>query len=283
MAIVSMNDLLKPAFKERYGVAAFNIINDVSMLAVLKAAEELNSPVIIQVSVKTVKYWGAKMIQYMFSEMAKGVSIPATLHLDHCPYPEVIKECLNAGWNSVLYDGSSVSFTECMQKTKEIVKMAHDMGATVEGEVEAVKGVEDGIGSDDDGPIIPLEQAVQFINETGIDCFAPAIGTAHGTYKGEPVINSARVSEIIAAVKIPLVLHGGTGLSQKVFTDLINRGMAKVNISTQLKIEYADSLNKYLSAKPHEYNPIKLIDASLLGMKDMVKGFIKIFGSEGKA
>ena len=281
--IVSMNDLLKPALKKRYGVAAFNIVNDASIRAVLQAAEELKAPVIVQVSVKTVNYWGAKMIQSTFADMARRISIPTCLHLDHCPDPNVISDCLDAGWNSVLYDGSGAGFDVCLEETKKIVKLAHQAGVSVEGEVEPVKGVEDGIGTDDDIPIIPLDQAVRFIKETEIDCFAPAIGTAHGTYKGEPDINFERVTEIINRVEIPLVLHGGTGLSKQVFKELINRGMAKVNISTQLKIELAESLHAYHIKNPKEYNPLKLIDASVDGIKYMAKNFIKIFGSVGEA
>ncbi len=283
MAVASMRDILGPAFDRRYGVPAFNIVNDISMAAVLAAAEAKNSPVIVQVSVKTVKYYSARMLQAMFADMASRVSIPAALHLDHCPYVDVIEDCIEAGWNSVLYDGSSLSYDECLAKTKEVVAMAHNAGVAVEGEVEAVKGVEDGIGTDDDVPIIPLDKAVQFVMETGIDSFAPGIGTAHGVYKGTPEINFDRVSEIVEAAPIPLVLHGGTGLSNDVFKDLIARGMAKVNISTQLKIVLADSLRDYLNERPTEYNPLKLLDAAKAGIQEMAEGFIDTFGSGGKA
>ena len=284
MPTVSMQEILKPAFQKRYGVAAFNMVNDVSTKAILAAATELHAPVIVQVSVKTIKYWGgARLIQQMFSEMASKVPIPATLHLDHCPYIEVIEECLEAGWNSVLFDGSSLSYEECLEKTRQVVEMAKKHGAAVEGELEAVKGVEDGIGTDHDVPTVALEKAVEFIRETGIDSFAPAIGTAHGVYKGEPKINFERVSEIVAEAPIPMVLHGGTGLSDEVFTNLISRGAVKVNISTQLKITLADSLRGYLDEHPKEYNPIKLLAAAEDGIKAMAMDFIKCFGGEGKA
>ncbi len=284
MPIVSMQEILTQAFQERYGVAAFNMVNDVSTKAILAAATELNAPVIVQVSVKTVRYWGgAKIIQQMFSDMAGKVPIPATLHLDHCPFIEVIEECLEAGWNSVLFDGSSLGYDECLEKTQEVVEMAKKYDAAVEGELEPVKGVEDGIGTDEEVPIVALEKAVEFIRETGIDSFAPAIGTAHGVYKGAPKINFERVSEIVAEAPIPMVLHGGTGLSDDVFKGLISRGAVKVNISTQLKITLADSLKAYLDEKPKEYNPIKLIGAAEDGIKTMAMNFIKCFGGEGKA
>jgi ketose-bisphosphate aldolase len=283
MPVVSMPEILQPAFEQRYGVGAFNIVDDVTMQAVLAAAAEVQSPVIVQVSVKTVKVWGAKLLQLMFAEMASQVPIPTTLHLDHCPDRAIIAECLEAGWNSVLFDGSSLGYDDVMTQTKEVVALAKRYGAAVEGEVEAVKGVEDGIGGDYATPVIPLEQAMAFIGETGIDSFAAGIGTAHGLYEGEPIINFERVSEIVAAQPIPLVLHGGTGLSDEVFKELIARGETKVNISTQLKIVMADSYRSYLNARPTEYDPLKLLGAVGKDVKEMVKGFLYTFGSEGRA
>jgi len=283
MPVVSMPELLQPAFEQHYGVGAFNIVDDVTMHAVLAAAAEARSPVIVQVSVKTVKMWGAKLIQLMFAEMARQVPTPTTLHLDHCPDRKVIAECLEAGWNSVLFDGSKLSYDEVLRQTKEVVALARKYGAAVEGEVEAVKGVEDGVGGDYSTPIIPLDEAVAFIRETGIDSFAAGIGTAHGLYEGEPIINFARVSEIVSAQPTPLVLHGGTGLSEDVFRELIARGEAKVNISTQLKITMADSYRNYLNARPTEYDPLKLLGAVGKDVQRMVADFLHIFGSEGKA
>ncbi len=282
MSVVSMQKILGPAFERKYGVAAFNIVDDLSMKGVLQGAEEINSPVIVQVSVKTVKFWGAKLIQQVFTDMAQKVHIPATLHLDHCPYIDVIEECLKAGWNSVLFDGSSLSYKECLEQTKKVVGIAQHYGAAVEGELEAVKGVEDGIGTDEDVPIVSLDKAVEFINETGIDSFAPAIGTAHGIYKGTPKINFDRVSEIVTHAPIPIVLHGGTGLSGDVFKKLIQKGAVKVNISTQLKITFADGFKTYLENKPIEYNPIKLLESVKINIKEMAMDFIRIFGSDGK-
>jgi ketose-bisphosphate aldolase len=283
MSVVSMPEILAPAFQKRYGVGAFNIVNDLTMEAILGAAEKAKSPVIIQVSVKTVKMIGAKLIQLMFEEMAGRVSVPTTLHLDHCPDFSVIKECLEAGWNSVLFDASQLSYEENLKQTKEVVALAHRRGAAVEGELEAVRGVEDGIGDEEEGSIVPLDKAVQFIRETGIDSFAPAIGTAHGIYKGEPKINFDRVTQIVDAQPIPIVLHGGTGLKVEVFRELISRGAAKVNISTQLKVTFADGFKTYLDKHPTEYNPLKLLAFVRESVLDMAMGFFRIFGSEGKA
>ena len=283
MPVVSMPDILRPAFEERYGVGAFNIVNDLSMGAVLDAAAQTNSPVIIQVSVKTVKLFGAKLIQRMFEEMASHVPIPATLHLDHCPDVKMIQICLDAGWNSVLFDASKLNYEDNLRQTKEVVAMARKVGAAVEGELEAVHGVEDGVGSDQQGELVPLDKCVEFLEQTGIDAFAPAIGTAHGLYKSAPKIDFDRVRQIVKAHPTPIVLHGGTGLTNDVFQRLIAEGCAKVNISTMLKITYCDGYRNYLDAKPQEHDPLKVMVAVREQMVTMAKGFMVTFGSAGKA
>lgn len=283
MPVVSMPDILRPAFEERYGVGAFNIVNDLSMGAVLDAAAQTNSPVIIQVSVKTVKLFGAKLIQRMFEEMASHVPIPATLHLDHCPDVKMIQICLDAGWNSVLFDASKLNYEDNLRQTKEVVAMARKVGAAVEGELEAVHGVEDGVGSDQQGELVPLDKCVEFLEQTGIDAFAPAIGTAHGLYKSAPKIDFDRVRQIVKAHPTPIVLHGGTGLTDDVFQRLIAEGCAKVNISTMLKITYCDGYRNYLDAKPQEHDPLKVMVAVREQMVTMAKGFMVTFGSAGKA
>jgi ketose-bisphosphate aldolase len=283
MPVVSLREVLQPALEGRYGVGAFNIVNDLTMAAVLDAAVDTQSPVIIQISVKTVKMWGARLLRKMFVEMASSRPIPATLHLDHCPDVEVIKICLNAGWNSVLFDASSLSYQENLRLCKEVVEFAKKFGAGVEGELEAVRGIEDEVGSDAEGELVPVEKCVEFIESTGIDCFAPAIGTAHGLYKTEPKINFKRVEEIVRRKPTPIVLHGGTGLSDETFKKLIAAGCAKVNISTMLKITFADSLKNYLNAKPTEYDPMKLQKAVHSDIVKMAKRFMETFGSAGKA
>ncbi len=283
MPVVPMQAILKDAFGKRYGVGAFNIVDWVTMDAVLTAAAETKSPVIVQVSVKTVKVMGAKLIQLMFTEMAGKVPIPTTLHLDHCPDQSVIMQCIETGWNSVLFDASKLTYEDNMAQTKALVELAHRRGVAVEGELEAVKGVEDGVGDEYGSAVVALDKAVAFIRETRIDSFAPAIGTAHGLYKGTPKINFNRVSEIVAAEPIPLVVHGGTGLSDETFRELIRRGAPKVNISTQLKITFADSFKDYLTEKPTEYDPSKLLAAVKKSLVAKVTEFMRTFGSEGKA
>ena len=283
MPAVALKEILQPAFRAKYGVGAFNIVNDLTMAAVLDAAAESKSPVIIQVSVKTVKMWGAKMLQQMFAEMASRRPIPATLHLDHCPDVELIKTCVEAGWNSALFDASSFSYQDNLRLCKDLVAYAKKHGAGIEGELEAVRGIEDEVGSDLEGELVPVERCVEFIEATGIDCFAPAIGTAHGLYKAEPKINFDRVEAIVARCPTPIVLHGGTGLSSDTFKRLITAGCAKVNISTMLKITFADGFRNYLEAKPKEYDPMKLQKAVHTDLIKMAMGFMETFGSAGRA
>jgi fructose-bisphosphate aldolase class II len=253
------------------------------MMAVLDAAAETKSPVIIQVSVKTVKLWGARLLQQTFAELASQRPIPATIHLDHCPDVSVIKACLEAGWNSALFDASNLTYDENLRQTTEVVRFARKLGAGVEGELEAVKGVEDGVGGDVEGELVPIDKCIEFIEATGIDCFAPAIGTAHGMYAKEPVINFDRVKELTARKPIPIVLHGGTGLSEDTFRRLIQNGCAKVNISTRLKMQFADGFRTYLEKHPKEYDPLKLLRAVQQDVKRMASEFMNIFGSAGQA
>jgi len=283
MTVVSLPEIMDPAFKNRYGVAAFNAVDDLTTDALIQAAERSRSPLIIQISVKTVKYWGAPVVKDVFTHMAARASVPITLHLDHCPDPEFAKECIKLGWNSVLFDGSALNYDENLRITREIVQFAKQYGASVEGEVVPVTGVEDGVGSDEVAEPVPIEKDIEFIRETGIYCYAPAIGTAHGFYKASPSIRYDHMEELVGATNMPMVLHGGTGLSEETFHRLIALGAAKVNISTDLKRRYADGFRTYLEAKPTEYNPLKLIGAVRDDVIAMAQHYFKLFGSEGKA
>jgi fructose-bisphosphate aldolase class II len=271
------------AFEKRYGVAAFNTVDDITMHGVIRAAEQSRSPLIVQISVKTVKFWGADVVAHMFTDMATRATVPVALHLDHCPDPDVAKACLQAGWNSVLFDGSGMSFEENQKLTKEMVAFASTLGAAVEGEVVAVAGVEDGMGSDEEGGLPPIEKELEFIADTGIYCYAPPIGTAHGFYKAEPKIRYDRMEYLVQKTNMPMVLHGGTGLNTEVYERLIALGAAKVNISTQLKKTYADGFRTYLEKHPAQYDPLKLIGAVQNDVTAMARGLFKTFRSEGQA
>ena len=284
MSVVSLKEILKPAFNERYGVPAINIFNDLTLEAVLAGAVKANSPVIIQTSVKTVKSIGVKVLASMWQSMTNGISVPVTLHLDHCPSREVITTCLENGWNSVLFDASELPVEENQRQTIEVVKQARTFGASVEGEIEAITGVEDGHGSNSLAKRESLETSLNFIRETGVDVFAPSIGNAHGTYKTTPVIDFDRVSEIVAANPIPIALHGGSGLTLEQFRELIKRGCAKVNISTALKEIFMKSSLEFLleTQKKNKWDPPSLFASTREKVIDMVVDLTEQFGSKEK-
>jgi fructose-bisphosphate aldolase class II len=283
MPVVPMREILDRAFAERYGVAAINVVDDLTLEAVLAAATELEAPLIVQTSLKTVKSIGTKPLMAMWRARAAEAPVPVTLHLDHCPDREWVTRCLEAGWNSVLFDGSELDIAENTRQTVEVVAEAERHGAQVEGEIESVTGVEDGIGSEFGGEVHPVAVSGEFIAATGIYSFAPAIGTAHGLYKTEPHLMPERVTEIVAEHPIPMVLHGGTGLTESQFQDLIARGCAKVNISTALKIAFVDAHREYLDANPGKHDPPSLLRHVRAAVKEMAEQHIRIFGSAGRA
>jgi fructose-bisphosphate aldolase class II len=285
LPVVPLKDIVDRGFAERYGVAAINVVNDLTLEAVLAAAVEERAPVIIQTSVKTVRSIGLDLLFAMWQALTAGIEVPVSLHLDHCPDRAVISRCLAKGWNSVLFDGSSLPVEENQRQTVEVVAEARSYGADVEGEIEAITGVEDGIGSDEEAQRQSLPVALDFIRATGITVFAPAIGNAHGVYYAEPTLDAQRVSDIVAAEPVPIALHGGTGLTDAQFADLIARGCAKVNISTALKVVYMQSSLEFLqkAAERGSWDPPSLFTATRAAVKDMAADHMRRFGSAGRA
>jgi len=284
VGVVALKDIVGPAFDARYGVPAINIFNDLTMEAVLAAAVQANSPVILQTSVKTVRTIGSRVLCDMWQSLTRGIEVPVTLHLDHCPDRAVISECLQAGWNSVLFDASVLPVEENQRQTIEVVAEARRYGAQVEGEIEAITGVEDDHGSDDVSLQQSLQTALAFIDATGIDVFAPSIGNAHGSYRAAPVLDAGRVTEIVEARNIPIALHGGSGLSSQQFADLIARGCAKVNISTALKETFMKSNLAFLqqAEQNDKWDPPALFKHTRTDIITMVTGLAEQFGSAGK-
>jgi ketose-bisphosphate aldolase len=285
MPVVPFTEIMKDAFDRRYGVGAFNIVNDLTLEAVLQAAQEARAPVIVQTSVKTVKAIGLDVLFGMWQEMTRKITVPVCLHLDHCPERAVISACLAKGWGSVLFDASALPVEENRRQTIEVVAEAKPYGAGVEGEIEGIKGVEDGVGSEAESDRKTLETALDFIRATGVDCFAPAIGNAHGVYKTTPKLDAERVTAIVTAQPIPIALHGGTGLTDEQFKDLIRRGCAKVNISTALKMTYMQSNLAFLrdAEAKNKWDPPSLFKHVNQAVKEMVTRYLQTFGAAGKA
>ena len=285
MTVHALSGILEPAFAQRYGVPAINIVNDLTMESVLAGAVEARSPVILQTSVKTVRTIGTKTLFAMWRAMTAGIEVPCVLHLDHCPDRQVISDCLAAGWNSVLFDASTLPVEENQRQTIEVVAEARRYGADVEGEIEAITGQEDGVGSDEESRRQTLEVQLRYLEATNVDVFAPAIGNAHGTYKRAPILDFQRVSDIVAAHPVPIALHGGSGLSDEQFADCINRGCAKVNISTALKETYMQSNLAFLreAEAANKWDPPSLFSHVAADVRAMTRHFAEVFGSAGKA
>ena len=279
-----MKAMLSKAASEDYAVGAFNILDYNSTRAVVLAAEQVQAPVIIQTSAKTVIFWGTSAIISWIRQLTDPSSVPIALHLDHCKDLKLIKECIESGWTSVMIDASSKPFEENLSLSTEVVEMARPKDVTVEAELGAIVGVEDDIHvKEQDAHLADSEQAIKFCAEVKPDCFAPAIGTAHGVYKGEPKIAYDLLKEIAAKTAVPIALHGGTGLADEVFKKCISLGCTKVNISTQLKYAFIDGFVAYHNANNTEYNPLKVIDAQLHQLQAGIVEKIKLFGSAGKA
>ena len=285
MPVARLKELVDEALAKGYGVPAINVVDELSLRAVVDAAVELRSPLIVQTSVKTVKSVGRDVLKAMFDATVAPAPVPVSLHLDHCPDRAVISSCLAAGWNSVLFDASSLPVEENQRQTVEVVAEAKGYGANVEGEIEGITGVEDGVGSDTESQRQSLEIATRFVETTGVDVFAPAIGNAHGIYHSAPDLDYQRISDLVAATGVPMALHGGSGLTREQFRDLIGRGCAKVNISTALKVAYMTSSLEHLeqARATNKWDPPSLFRDIHAAVKAMAAEHIEIFGSGGHA
>jgi fructose-bisphosphate aldolase class II len=285
MPVARLKELVDEALAKGYGVPAINVVDELSLRAVVDAAVELRSPLIVQTSVKTVKSVGRDVLKAMFDATVAPAPVPVSLHLDHCPDRAVISSCLAAGWNSVLFDASSLPVEENQRQTVEVVAEAKGYGANVEGEIEGITGVEDGVGSDTESQRQSLEIATRFVETTGVDVFAPAIGNAHGIYHSAPDLDYQRISDLVAATGVPMALHGGSGLTREQFQDLIGRGCAKVNISTALKVAYMKSSLEHLeqARATNKWDPPSLFRDIHAAVKAMAVEHIEMFGSGGHA
>jgi ketose-bisphosphate aldolase len=276
--------MLSKAAAGKYAVGAFNILDYNSAKAVVQAAEELRAPVIMQTSAKTVTFWGSRTLIGWVKELAARSPVPVAVHLDHCKDLALIKECIEAGWTSVMIDASAKPFEENLSLSRQVVEMARPRNVTVEAELGAIVGVEDDIHvKEQESHLADPAQAVGFCAKVQPDCFAPAIGTAHGIYKGEPKIAYHILEKVATSTRVPIALHGGTGLSDEVFRRCIALGCAKVNISTQIKYAFIDGFVGYHNAHNTQYDPLKVIQAQFDEMKKGIVANIRLFGGAGKA
>lgn len=260
MPLENTAQFLNTARQSRYCVGAFNIVDYLSLEAVIHAAEVNQSPVIIQTSSGTVKRFGAERLVAMTRTLADHSPVPIGLHLDHGTDPNLIQACIMAGYSSVMIDASRLSFEDNIAQTRQVVELAHKHGVSVEGEIGILAGVEDEIVVKNDQAIYTTPaEAVEFQARSQVDFLAVAIGTAHGFYKKEPRLDVDTLHCIHNQVDFPLVIHGGTGLSLNTLRMLVTAGAAKLNISTQLKKTYIDALKTYLGSHQDENNPLSLM------------------------
>ncbi len=284
MPLVHPGKMLQDARSGGYCVGAFNLVDFLTLKAIVTAAEAKRAPAILQTSSASIKQLGIKTIVALARAAAADSPVPIALHLDHGTDREVIREAIRSGYNSVMIDGSKYPFEENVARTRDVVEEAHAHGVAVEGEIGIVAGVEDDIVVRQDAAIYTTpEEALEFQRGTGIDFLAAAIGTAHGFYKVEPKLDIETLRRIAQATTCPAVVHGGTGLPFDVVRELVRAGGAKMNVSTQIKQTLIDGLYEYIDSHRTEYNPIKLLDHTSKGLVAMIGEYMDVLGSTGKA
>ena len=276
--------MLEKAKQEGYAIPHFNINNLEWTRFILETCEEEKSPVILGVSEGAKKYMvGFATVTEMVKAMVKElhITVPVALHLDHGSSVESCKEAIDAGFTSVMIDASKYSVEENIQMTREVVTYAHERNVTVEAEIGHVGGEEDGVA--DELAYAKVEDAVLLAKETGIDSLAPALGSVHGIYKGEPKLDFDRMMQVKELTNLPLVLHGGSGIPDQLIKKSITCGICKLNVNTDLQIVWAKDVREFLNENHTVYDPRKIIKSGEQAMKEKIKEKIYLLNSNGKA
>ncbi len=282
--LVNSKEVLEKAKEGKYAVPHFNINNLEWTRFILEECEKEKSPVILGVSEGAKKYMVGfhtvtEMVKAMVEELQ--ITVPVVLHLDHGSSVASCKEAIDAGFTSVMIDASKYSVEENIQMTKEVVEYAHQKNVTVEAEIGHVGGEEDGVA--DELAYAKVEDAVRLAKETGIDSLAPALGSVHGIYKGEPKLDFQRMMEIKEKTNLPLVLHGGSGIPDELIKKSVTCGICKLNINTDLQIVWAKAVRSFLDENQSVYDPRKVIKAGEQAIKDKIDEKIHLLESNGKA
>jgi len=303
--LVTNKELLQRAKREAYAVGAFNIQNLESLLAVVEAAEEEKSPVIVAVTPGAIKYAGLNYLARLVKTAAETSPVPMSLHLDHGEDVETVKKCLEAGFTSVMIDGSHLKFEENIALTKRVVDIAHPKGVSVEGELGRLAGIEEKTVEEREAVLTDPKEAEEFVKRTGVDALAVSIGTSHGAYKfkGEPQLDFERLRLIRERVNVPLVLHGASsvprwiiekatkygaelagakGIPEDHIKKAIALGITKINIDTDLRLAFTATVREVLANSPKEFDPRKILGPAKEAMKEVVKAKMRLFGSSGK-
>lgn len=284
MLFVPNKLLLEKAMAEGYAVGAFNTNNLEITKAIVAAARELDSPLILATSEGAINYAGINNLKALAEIAAEESGLPISLHLDHGTSLEIVMRCIRHGWSSVMYDGSKLPFEENVANTRQVVELAHLVGVSVEGELGRLVGVEDNISvTEREAAMTDPDQAQEFVKRTGVDALAVAIGNAHGFYKGEPQLDFVRLEQIRARVEVPLVLHGASGIPDEGIRRAVKIGVDKINIDTEIRAAFQKAVASFLAENPQVIDPRKILGPAIKAMSEVVKSKIELFGSVGKA
>ncbi|TFE30621.1 class II fructose-1,6-bisphosphate aldolase [Cohnella luojiensis] len=287
MALVSMKAMLQEALAGQYAVGQFNLNNLEFTQAILIAANEESSPVILGVSEAYIPYMGGlPFITGMVESLIEhyGITVPVALHLDHGSSYEVCIRALHAGFTSVMIDASHHELERNIEITQRVTEAAHVLGASVEAELGRITGREDDLVVDEAEAMYAVpEDCVRLVRETDIDCLAPALGSVHGPYRGQPKLGFDRMGEIRRLTGLPLVLHGGSGLPDEEIRRAISLGTAKINVNTDNQIACTTAIRSYLQEHPEAYDPRHYLIPARKAIQESVAAKMRLFGSTGKA
>jgi fructose-bisphosphate aldolase class II len=284
MAFASFKEILIDGLKNGYAVGQFNVNNLEFLQAIIETAEEERSPVILGVSEGAMKYMNIEYTAAMAKTAAEKATVPVILHLDHGSSFEVVLKCIRAGFSSIMIDASHYPLEENIAKTKQVVDACHVLGIDVEGELGRIGGTEDDISVDErDATLARPDEAVRLVKEAGIDALAPAIGSAHGLYKGVPVLAFDRLQEIRDLTGVPLVLHGGSGIPDEDIRKAISLGVSKINVNTENQVSFTKKIREILNNDQKVYDPRKYLGPAREAIKETVREKIRLFGSNNRA
>ncbi|MFX1466586.1 MAG: class II fructose-1,6-bisphosphate aldolase [Promethearchaeota archaeon] len=304
--LLTNKEILSEAMAKSYAVGHFNINNLESLLAITEAAEEEKSPVIIAITSSSIKYAGLEYLTAIVKTAEKSTSVPMSLHLDHGPDVETVSKCIEIGFTSVMIDGSHLNFEENISLTKHVVELAQPKGISVEAELGRLAGIEESTVEEKDAILTDPNAAKEFVERTSVDVLAVAIGTSHGAYKfkAKPRLDYERLKAIRKLVKIPLVLHGASGVPSRLvekamkygaeiseakgipdedIKKAISLGIQKINIDTDLRLAFTSTVREILATSPKEIDPRKILGPAKEAMKEVVKNKMQSFGSSFKA
>jgi fructose-bisphosphate aldolase class II len=282
--LVTSKELLLDAQKHGYAVGAFNTNNLEITHAIFRAAEAKNAPILVQISAGAIKYAGLEFLPMIVAKAASLSDVPVAIHLDHGPSFEIVMKALRHGFTSIMRDASKLPYEENVAETQKVVEACHAIGIPVEAEIGRLGGAEEHVVvSEAEEAMTDPEEAARFVEESGCDFLAVAIGNAHGFYKGEPDLDFGRLEKIADAVPVPLVLHGASGIPDHQITEAVKRGICKINIDTEIRNAFAKTVDGFMEENPDVIDPRKILGPAIDAMQEVVEHKIEIFRSAGRA